>query len=66
VIALSTVAWVLVLLVAVVAVGMGLLTMFAGGMSDSPGDGRKMGRQGCAMIVVALIIAALAIWRLVA
>jgi hypothetical protein len=66
VIALSTLAWWLVLILALAGLGCGLMAMFAGGMSDSPGEGQRMGRQGCAIVMVALIIGALAIWRLVA
>lgn len=66
VIALSTLGWGLVLIIAVLAIGLGLLTMFAGGMSDSPGEGRHKGKQGGAMVVVALIVGGLAIWRLFA
>jgi hypothetical protein len=45
--------------VILVLLAIGLLMVFAGGMSSSPADGRSTTNQGCGCLVVALILIAL-------
>jgi hypothetical protein len=44
--------------------GIGLLMIFAGGMSDAPEAGADASRQGCLVALVGLVLSGLALWGL--
>jgi hypothetical protein len=50
------------ILAGVLAVGVGGLSLFAGGMSDAPAAGESASRTGCIIAVAGIALIALGIW----
>jgi hypothetical protein len=44
------------ILAGVAMIGLGALMAFAAGMSDAPAEGERVGRQGCTVAAIGLVV----------
>lgn len=59
----GTLGLVLASIAAIAFVLGGVFIAFAAGMSSNPSEAKRIGKQGCTVFVIGLIVAAYCIWR---